>query len=321
MKFCLSYSAVLFWLAACDGFSAPATTTRSIFAPPTSFAEQRTTPTKTEGVEIELPNFDVLFDQIQQVSPLAQAAFQLRDGGFASVSPDSLDWTSLSQNDNEEGVFQIDKIDDFRGLGCPMIRFRAKMEGPLVYEPFAYFIQDLETRRKWDPSIAVVEEPYPVKDLDSVNLAMGVGKYGDCSRLGVGYVRTKKYLAVPGREHLTLCGMQDLANGGKIMWGTEMEDRHNHLLPEDLKRTVRAKSHLFSTTCVPTGPNTFDVEYCLQMYANFPNWISSPVLVEVVKNMFRYAKTFYGGDDIVKFMERSAQVDQMQDRNSILMTP
>ena len=35
-------------------------------------ALKRTTPSKTEGVEIELPNFDELFSRIKEVSPLAK---------------------------------------------------------------------------------------------------------------------------------------------------------------------------------------------------------------------------------------------------------
>mmetsp|Transcript_8905 Transcript_8905/g.12984 ORF Transcript_8905/g.12984 Transcript_8905/m.12984 type:complete len:134 (-) Transcript_8905:909-1310(-) len=37
---------------------------------------QKTAPSKTEGVEIELPNFDELFNRIQQVSPLARVAME-----------------------------------------------------------------------------------------------------------------------------------------------------------------------------------------------------------------------------------------------------
>ena len=35
---------------------------------------QRTTPSKTDGVEIEIPNFDELFGRIKEVSPLAALA-------------------------------------------------------------------------------------------------------------------------------------------------------------------------------------------------------------------------------------------------------
>jgi hypothetical protein len=47
-------------------------------------AAQRTFPSKTNGVEIELPNFDELFSRIQDVSPLARVA--ITEGGFEVVS-------------------------------------------------------------------------------------------------------------------------------------------------------------------------------------------------------------------------------------------
>lgn len=43
-------------------------------------------PTKTEGVEIEMPNFDELFARIQKLSPLAQLAIESKEGGFAAVN-------------------------------------------------------------------------------------------------------------------------------------------------------------------------------------------------------------------------------------------
>lgn len=46
-------------------------------------AMQRTTPSKTDGVEIELPDFDELFGRIREVSPLAAMAIDGKDGGFA----------------------------------------------------------------------------------------------------------------------------------------------------------------------------------------------------------------------------------------------
>ena len=38
--------------------------------------QQKTFPSKTEGVEIELPDFDELFERIQLVSPLARVAVE-----------------------------------------------------------------------------------------------------------------------------------------------------------------------------------------------------------------------------------------------------
>ena len=45
-------------------------------------AMQHRTPSKTEGVEIELPNFEELFGRIAEVSPLANLAMNNDQGGF-----------------------------------------------------------------------------------------------------------------------------------------------------------------------------------------------------------------------------------------------
>lgn len=54
---------------------------------------QRTAPSKTVGVEIELPDFDEMFRRIQAVSPLARLAVQGggsgEGGGFAAVDDTS----------------------------------------------------------------------------------------------------------------------------------------------------------------------------------------------------------------------------------------
>ena len=54
---------------------------------------QRTTPSKTNGVEIELPDFDEMFGRIQAVSPLARLAVTGggtgKGGGFAAVDDSS----------------------------------------------------------------------------------------------------------------------------------------------------------------------------------------------------------------------------------------
>lgn len=56
--------------------------------PEATSTPQHTFPTKGQGVEIELPNFDELFGRIQQVSPLARLALdENTDGprGFAGI--------------------------------------------------------------------------------------------------------------------------------------------------------------------------------------------------------------------------------------------
>jgi hypothetical protein len=54
---------------------------------------QRTAPSKTNGVEIELPNFEELFGRIQDVSPLARLAISGTGsgigGGFGAVDDSS----------------------------------------------------------------------------------------------------------------------------------------------------------------------------------------------------------------------------------------
>jgi hypothetical protein len=40
------------------------------------FQRQLTAPSKEQGVEIELPDFELLFERIQMVSPLARAAIE-----------------------------------------------------------------------------------------------------------------------------------------------------------------------------------------------------------------------------------------------------
>jgi hypothetical protein len=223
-------------------------------------------------------------------------------------------------------VQQIDKIDDFMNLDCPILRFRATLEGPCVGDVFADFIMNVNQRSQWDPAIDEVYEAYPIRDLDAANALMGFGKYGDCSRLGVGYCRTKKYLAVSAREQLTLCGIQHYESGATLIWGTEMADWHNDLLPSHCDRTTRSKSHLFCTTLVPCGENQFDVEYCLQIDigGKLPSWITTPILVETIKGLFRHAKEYYGQEKVwLQAEQQSMQQhdEQMEARNSILMTP
>ena len=50
---------------------------------------QRTAPSKTEGVEIELPDFEEMFSRIQAISPLAKLAIQGggtgEGGGFGAI--------------------------------------------------------------------------------------------------------------------------------------------------------------------------------------------------------------------------------------------
>lgn len=298
--------------------------------------QQRFAPSKTEGVEIELPDFDELFGRLKQVSPLARLAIE--DGGAASDGSTrgfeaigkqdnhclGMKWKTVESN-KRKTVHHIDRIDNFQNLGSPILRFRSSLKGPCVGEAFANFIMDVDERKKWDAQIEQVYEYLPIHDLDAANIAMSFGKYGDCSRLGVGYCQTKANLGISGREQLTLCGIQDFQDGSTVIWGTEMEDKHNHLFPPG-ERYTRARSHLFSTTLVPTGEDSFDVEYVLQLDigGNMPTWLTAPIVVDTVKSLFRHAEDFFKGEEgseLHQWIEAKAQQDSFGQSHSILMTP
>lgn len=66
------------YLLACSAFISP------MF---NADAPSRKAPSKILGVELEMPNFDELFDRIQQVSPLARLAISKKEGGFAALDP------------------------------------------------------------------------------------------------------------------------------------------------------------------------------------------------------------------------------------------
>lgn len=217
--------------------------------------------------------------------------------------------------------FSVEKIDNFQGLGVPILRFRATLEGPCVGEGFANFIMNTEDRKKWDSQIDSVYEAYPILDLDAANIAMG-NKFGDCSRLGVGHCLTKPNLGIDAREQLTICGINDFADGSCLIWGTEMESWHDHLLPPG-KRVTRAKSHIFSTTLVPTSENTIDVEYVLQLEigGKIPNWMTTPIIVDNVKKLFRCAGDFYNNKEgeLDKFLAEKARRSELLEESDLMV--
>ena len=243
---------------------------------------------------------------------------------FQIAGPQNLKWKNVDSN-KRKIVHQIDKIDNFDGKAAPILRFRSSMEGRCVGEYFADFIVNFEQRQLWDPQIAQVYEIYPIHDLDTANIAMGFGKFGDCSRRGVGYCQTKSAGMITSREQLTLCGIQDFPDGSCIIWGTEMQDRHNFMFP-DGDRHTRARSHLFSTTLTPTGDNSFDAEYVLQLDigGKIPTWMTAPVVIETVKSMFKVVNDYMKGKDghLDAFIKRKE--DERMDLispHSLLMTP
>ena len=349
-----------FHVAASSAFSTP------IFQETATL--QRKAPSKTIGVEIELPDFDEMFRRIQAVSPLARLAVQGggsgEGGGFAVVDdnsefpgnfhiyffaycifhntsmilillcpiklhlvlPEGQKWKNLERS-KRKIVHQVDRIDNFQNLGPPLLRWRASMKGPCHGLSFADFIMNVEKRQMWDPQIESVCELYPINDLDTANIAMGFGKYGDCEKLGVGYTKTKAHpIGISPREQLTLCGIQKFDDGSAVIWGTELEEWHNHLMPAG-ERQTRARSHLFSIALVPTGEDSFDAEYSLQLDfgGNLPHWMTAPLVLDSVKSMFGVAQPFFEKDEAGELektlREEKIQGEKFEDRNSILFTP
>jgi hypothetical protein len=229
------------------------------------------------------------------------------------------------ENNKKKLVEKIEKIDNFQGYPAPILRFRCSLKGPCLGPVFSNFLTDRDFRSKWDQSLDDVFELYPVEDLDAVNMAMGTDKrFGDCVKMGVGYCTTKPSFGVDSREQLTMCGIQEMKNGACIIWGTEMEDWHNHLLPDDYQRRTRARSHIFSTTLIPTGEDTFDVEYVIQLDigGNLPNWITTPIVIDNVKNMFKVVDAYFGegeGGALDQYLKDIHQ-ETIND-HSLLMTP
>ena len=270
------------------------------------------------GVEIELPDMTTLFDRISMASPLAKLVMEGNaEGGFEAIDDSAqhpeLKWKKMEDN-KRRTVHRIDKADKFQGLKSPLLRFRSTIKGPCIGERFSNFIMDLEERKKWDDQVANVEEMYPIDDLDCVNNLLGdQDRYGKCARVGVGYTQTKKGIISP-REQLILGGRQEYKNGATILWGTEMEEYHNHLLPEGQRHT-RAKSHLFSCVLVPTGDDSFDVEYLLQMDVGggIPHFMTTPALTDAIKKLFDHTKDYFEGgegSELDMYLKNQQQVEE-----------
>lgn len=272
------------------------------FAPSLFQPAQRTVPTTTGGHDIELPDFDELFGRIKQVSPLAKKVLEGHSADHDSTSQETLKWKTIESRP-KQFLHTIDKVENYLGLGPPLLRFRATIEGPCLGAPFADFIMSLEEREQWDDQISQVDELFPI-DASSATQFLGEDKYGDCSQIGVGYCQTKSAFGISPREQLTVCGVQNFDDGSAVIWGTEMDtELHDHLLPQlpGTKRPTRAKSHIFCTTLSPSADdpeNKFEVEYCLQMCTGgLPAFVTTPVIINTVKSLFRHAKTFYAGGE------------------------
>ncbi len=232
------------------------------------------------------------------------------------TDPSKFKWKKQESN-KRKTVHRIDKIDDFQGLGCPCVRFRSSLKGPCVGMKFVQYIVNLQERSKWDPQIELVEEIYPSYDVAAANIAMNL-EYGDCLMFGIGYTRTKPYLMIDGREQLTLCGLQQFENGSCIIWGQELEKEYDGLMPIDKSRRTRARTQLFSVSLVPTGSDSFDVEYVIQLDCggNLPTFLTGLVLVDTVKAMFEAAKKDFGDQEAMAYWKKPLNLEDV--RNSII---
>ena len=207
----------------------------------------------------------------------------------------------MTDNNPNRLVSRIEKIDNFQNNGVPLIRLRSTLHGPSKKrgECFSELITTYDLRHKWDATNDFVDEIYSA-DVSEVQ-KLQENKYGNPSLFGIGYVKTKQSVVSP-REQLTMCGLQNFPKSrASLIWGIELEEDQNHLFPKGTKRVRRSTSHLFSTTLIPTGEDAFDVEYVLQLeIGDFPGWLTGPLVIETVKNMFRFADGYFKSDELAK---------------------
>lgn len=253
-------------------------------------------PADRNGVKLKVPKFDVLFDELEKVSPLVkQALHEEKPGGIAAIddTADFYKWKNMERHPNRL-VSQVDKIDNFQNNGVPLIRVRSSLRGPLKQKGiyFSELISTTELRQKYDATNKMVDTIYSAADLEYVKKFQG-DNYGEPALFGVGYVKTKQSIVSP-REQMTLCGVQNFPSGASMVWGVELEEDQDYLFPKDQpKRVPRSTSHLFAMTLIPTSEDTFDVEYVLQLdVGGLPGWLVGPAVTETIKKMFRFAEKY-----------------------------
>ncbi|KAL7527727.1 hypothetical protein ACHAXR_002094, partial [Thalassiosira sp. AJA248-18] len=273
-------------------------------------------PADKPGVVLKVPNFDVLFAEIQKVSPLAkQAIMEDNPGGIKSISDadDVYKWKVTDNNPNRL-VSHVDKIDNFQNKGVPLLRFRSTLHGPAKNraEMLSELVSVTDMRQRWDATNDVVDTIYSAANMKEVE-ELQEYKYGEVSLFGIGYVKTKQTVVSP-REQMTLCGLQNFPSGAAIIWGVELEEDQNHLFPgAQSDRNPRSTSHIFCQTLVPTGEDTFDVEYVIQLeVGGFPGWLTGPIIGETIKKMFSFADGYFKSG-LMDGGELAKKLDMMSD--------
>ena len=155
------------------------------------------------GVMLKLPNFDILFDDIAKVSPLAkQALTEHKPLGIKAIDPadDVYKWKLLGDSASRL-VSHVDKIDNYNNKGLPLVRLRSTLNGPIKKraECFSELISVPNLRHKWDPTSDLVDTVYSA-DVKEIDIFQNY-TYGETSLFGVGYVKTKQSVVSP-REQL-----------------------------------------------------------------------------------------------------------------------
>lgn len=282
----------------CAAASPPRFGVIAAFGSPKYFTD-RYVQSDNPDVKLKVPDFDALFGEIQKCSPLArQAIEENRPLGISAIDNDSADvykWKLLDSSPDKL-VSRVEKIDNFQNMGVPLLRLRSTLKGPKKKRGLAFseLISTTELRSKWDATIAKVDTTYSAKDARNDITKFQGGKYGEATLFGIGYVKTKQSVVSP-REQLTLCGLQEFPSGACMIWGVELEEDQNVLMPADEpKRMPRSTSHIFATTLIPTGEDTFDVEYLLQVeIGGFPGWLTGPIVVDAIRKTFRFADSYF----------------------------
>jgi len=113
-------------------------------------------------------------------------------------------------------VYQIDRIDNFNGHSASM---------PSEY--FGKFIVDLDERKSGMRKLTKYTKPTQSTILTLLILPWDSAD--TATRLGIGYAQTKVALGIT-REQLFLYGLQDFADGSCLLWGTEVDEKYNHLM-------------------------------------------------------------------------------------------
>lgn len=233
---------------------------------------------------VALPDLPQLWEQVQQLSPLAKRVFsgQVNGKGLASIDAKQDEVFQWKRVHTKNGRL-VEKLDNFQERGAPLLRFRASLPIPCVGEYFGHALMDSSTRKKWDAQLDQVKE---VETVEDAHLLIRDQLPGETKHLGVGYCKTLASMGISAREQLFTYGMQAMRDGSQFLWGVSA-NHHDHLWPTAPAATL-ATQHLFCATLTPTSSESMDVEYLLQLDigGNVPQFLTTPVMIDTIHNLF-----------------------------------